>query len=92
MGPFDLAQQGLPASGIEREVEQREGERPPREFDESAQHGELGRTLGRRVREIVEELDHALAGAPHAARNRRQLFLAGGDGRGQGAVGCAMKE
>ena len=92
MSAFDLAQQRLPTSGIEREVEQGEGERPPRKLDEPAQHRELGRPLGRGVREIVEELEHALASAAHAARDRCQLFLPGGDGRRQGAVGRTMKE
>ena len=92
MGALDLLEQGLPAARIERYVEQGEGERPAGQFDEPSQHGELGCTLRRRVREIVEELDHTLADAPHASGDRRQLFLAGGDGRCQGAVGRAVKQ
>ena len=48
VGALDLAQQGLPAAGIERDVEQGEGERPARELDQAAQHGELGGAFGRR--------------------------------------------
>ena len=73
-------QKRLPAAGIERDVEQGERQRPARDLDQAAQHGELGRAFARGVLEVVEQLDHALARAAHAAGDRRQLLLGGGDG------------
>ena len=92
VGATDLAEQGLPAIGIDRDVEQGEGERPARGLDQAAQHGELRGTLGRRVGEVVEELDHALARATQAAGDRRQFLFRRGDGGRQHALGRAMEQ
>ena len=92
VGALDFAQQRAPALGIERNVEQGEGERPARDLDQAAQHGELGRSLGRGVAEIVQKLDHALAHAAHPAGDGPELFLGCGDGGREHALGGAVEQ